>query len=340
MTSHLTSHRGRRGFTLVELLVVIAIIGVLVALLLPAVQAAREAARRSQCQNNLKQIALALLNYHDTHGHFPGGAPCRVSSASGCSLKPGPNWVVSMLPYMEMQNLSDQFDLTVTLTHSNNADVVKQVVPALMCPSDEVVSDPLQGGWSQMNNRNPTGANPTRSMVLSYPGSVGNTADGNVRNGARGCQYCVAGKDSWCCSGNSFGTSALEDGHGLFHRSDALEVAIKNVTDGTTSTFLVGETLPLECAYNSAYASNFPVASTSIPLNNFILEGSGITDEQWYESCGFKSRHPGGAHFAYVDGSVHYVNEDISYYVYNSFGSRDGGEIGETPPLIETPPIR
>lgn len=121
MTSHLTSHRSRRGFTLVELLVVIAIIGVLVALLLPAVQAAREAARRSQCQNNLKQIALALLNYHDTHGHFPGGAPCRVSSASGCSLKPGPNWVVSMLPYMEMQNLSDQFDLTVTLTHPQNA---------------------------------------------------------------------------------------------------------------------------------------------------------------------------------------------------------------------------
>lgn len=329
----------RRAFTLVELLVVIAIIGVLVSLLLPAVQSAREAARRMNCQNNLKQISLALLNYHDTHGQFPGGSPCRSpANGKGCVMQPGPNWVVSILPYMEAQNEFDRFNLKSRLTAPINQEATKQIIATLMCPSDEVSSDPLQGGWSRMNNRAPKPSeNPPNSMVLSYPASVGNTADGSKRAGAPGCQYCPEGWESWCCRGNAFGTTGEEDAHGMFHRSMKPEISIANVQDGTSNTYMVGETLPLECALNSAYGANFPLASTTIPLNNFLIPGSGITDEQWYHACGFKSRHPGGAQFAHVDGHVDFVAEDVSYFVYNSFGSRDGGEVGDSPPPSKVP---
>lgn len=328
-----TRSRTRQAFTLVELLVVIAIIGVLVALLLPAVQAARESARRMSCVNNLKQIALALHNFHDSHGRFPYGSSCAAGSV-GCSPQPGPTWAAAILPQMEQQNAYDLFDFKVTLIHPNNDAAVKQVIQGYMCPSDDVSGNPLQGGLSMFQGgAHLSSNNPPNSMTLSYPASMGNTSDGGW-DGAR-CVFCPAGSGSWCCRGFDFGTRSIEDGFGMFHRAFHPDVSLGNVTDGTSHTYLVGETLPSQCAYNGAFIHNFPLGGTTIPLNSFVEEGGPVADTAWFHACGFKSRHPGGANFALADGSVDFVNENINYYVYNSMGSRDGGEIGETPPVVD-----
>jgi prepilin-type N-terminal cleavage/methylation domain-containing protein len=129
--------RQSRAFTLVELLVVIAIIGILVALLLPAVQSAREAARRMQCQNNLKQLGLALHNYHDTQQAFPPGATmpdATIETQNNDQL--GANWVIKILPYMEQQNLYNQFDFTVGIPNAKNAVPRSTKLAAMLCPSD------------------------------------------------------------------------------------------------------------------------------------------------------------------------------------------------------------
>src|SRR5262245_37939388 len=125
----------RRGFTLVELLVVIAIIGVLVSLLLPAVQSAREAARRLQCQNNFKQLALALLNYHDSRRIFPPGVQFPLNTANiNTSPNTRANWAVLSLPYLEEQNTFDQFDFSVPTTHANNRTARGTSLSVFRCP--------------------------------------------------------------------------------------------------------------------------------------------------------------------------------------------------------------
>ncbi len=126
----------RDGFTLVELLVVIAIIGILVALLLPAVQAAREAARRTQCLNNLKQIGLGLQNYHDVRGRFPPGIQFDAGENPTSSDNFRPNWVILTLPYMEQQTMYDSFDLTQTISHANNRTQRGRKLATMICPTD------------------------------------------------------------------------------------------------------------------------------------------------------------------------------------------------------------
>ena len=138
------SPRPQRGFTLVELLVVIAIIGVLVSLLLPAVQAAREAARRTQCTNNVKQLGLALMGYHDARKRYPFAITLEPDNIknnggmAGISRNPmyGPNWIIEILPYMELQNVFKQFDLKQPISADINRTARGTMIPALICPSD------------------------------------------------------------------------------------------------------------------------------------------------------------------------------------------------------------
>ncbi len=127
--------RSFRGFTLVELLVVIAIIGVLVALLLPAVQAAREAARRTQCQSNLKQVTLAILNYTSAfNGKLPPGG---ITNGPCCSTRSKENWAILILPHMEQQALYDQYRFDLFNEDPLNLPVLQQILPSYLCPSDE-----------------------------------------------------------------------------------------------------------------------------------------------------------------------------------------------------------
>jgi prepilin-type N-terminal cleavage/methylation domain-containing protein len=312
----------RNGFTLVELLVVIAIIGILVAMLLPAVQSAREAARRLQCSNNLKQLALALHNYHTAHKAIPFG------STYTTTLKTY-TWATAILPYIEQQNHYDSFDFTQNITHANNTKAVTTRVAAFICPSDPAGRKGVLPARCQC-----CPGSPETSMAIWYPGSMGPVYDSN-------CSFCVIKTPSasnFCCRGKAFGDAG--DGPGLFYRWP-VSVTFDEVRDGLTNTFLLGESLPEQTIHNMAFCSNMPLSQTNIPLNTMTppskmpvigaADSANHSTNPYWETMGFKSLHPGGAMFAMSDGSVHFISETIDFQLYNELGSRSGGEVVTLP---------
>jgi prepilin-type N-terminal cleavage/methylation domain-containing protein len=309
--SDIISRKSLRAFTLVELLVVIAIIGILVGLLLPAVQAAREAARRTQCSNNLKQIGLAMHNYHNTHERLPYGA-------SGIfDIVPGGTWAAFILPYLEEQSASDQFDFNLSMSHPNNAEALKTVVPAYLCPTDPGSSEPISTVHCSRHSLPVV-------VRISYFGSMGPTHMGSCGD----CPDPTPSASNYCCRLSwNFGSLA-HDGLGVSAGQfpgmicrHPRSIEFREVTDGLSKTFLVGETISDHCCFNGAYATNFSVSSTVIMLNLLVRDYDDYT-----RACGFKSMHPGGAQFVMGDGSVHFISESIDYRLYNELGSRAGGE--------------
>lgn len=306
------------GFTLVELLVVIAIIGVLVALLLPAVQQARSAARRSHCQNNLRQIGLAIQNYHTANEAQPKYHDVEGDYAWG---KAGPTWTMAILPFLEQTALYESFDFTQLIRSRENALAVQQVVQSYVCPEAESASEPIFEDRADAG-----GNNPNPALGLYYPASMGPTHPD-------ACHYCpVLGRpseDNYCCQGNNYGTLNPRgrlgaSSTGMFGRYND-ERTFAQVTDGLSNTFMVGETLPRQCAYGGAFAPNFSLAGTSIPLNTFEVcpRPPGCHNR----GCGFKSDHSGGAHFVMADASVHFVIDTIDYRIYNHLGTRAGQDL-------------
>ena len=299
---------GRRGgFTLVELLVVIAIIGILVALLLPAVQAAREASRRTECANHLKQIGVAMHNYHDTHKRLPYGSP-------GCCTLPGGTWPALLLPFIERQSLYDQIDFNKTPKDPVNAQAVAQVIPTYICPSDGVSRGPV------FTDR--YGHNPTTAMGLWYPASMGPTIPD-------ACPFCPDPNPSpsnWCCQGVNFATPDGEFA-GMFGRHRRT-LRLAEVTDGLSNTIMNGETIPGHCVFMCAHCTNFNVAPTTIPINTMESNTAGL---YWYRTCGFKSMHPGIAQFVFGDGSVHPLSETIDFRVFNLYGDRRDNQVVPRP---------
>jgi prepilin-type processing-associated H-X9-DG protein len=300
----------------VELLVVIAIIGILVALLLPAVQSAREAARRSQCVNNIKQVGIAIHNYHDAHKRLPPGSP--LVFADDPNL-PGMTWVGLVLPYIEEGAVYDSFNRKQPMIYVSNRDAVRRVVPTLICPTDPESNQPVTKGHNLGGNH----SNPDQSMNLWYPASMGPTSPDP-------CVFCPEPKnsptdpDSFCCQGWNYGTKFPENNSvGMFGRH-AKGFSFKKVGDGLSKTLMVGEALPSQCIYQCAHCPNFPISGTSIPLNTFE---TGLVFGTHVRACGFKSMHPGGANFAFGDGSVQFLQESIDYRLYNEIGTRAGSEV-------------
>jgi prepilin-type N-terminal cleavage/methylation domain-containing protein len=330
------SRRKRSAFTLVELLVVIAIIGILVALLLPAVQAAREAARRAKCVNNMKQIGIAVQNYHDTFKYYPqyhNAIPPAGSTAADYGAKagyswPGPLWTISILPFMEEQALFDAFDIVFkrtpprALNHVDHANNVTRIISGYVCPSNETAANPI------FDDRADLGAtNPKRALGLYYAVSMGPTIPDQ-------CRFCPANNGiaagqaspkSYCCQGAGYGTNPQDNSTGMFGRSNGIR-KFKQVSDGLSKTFVVGETRPEHCLYQGAFGPNFALAGTQIPLNLHSAVCKQTGPDCHTQACGFKSQHPGGCHFVLGDASVQFIQESIDYQVYNSFGTRAGGE--------------
>ena len=214
----------RSGFTLIELLVVIAIIGILVGMLLPAVQKVREAAARAKCANNLKQIGLALHNYHDAVGHFPAGyvdGNTNPDSTPDNDVGPGWGWATYILPFMEQGNLYAQINLGVTVGTGVNAQISQTDIPIYQCPSD-----PYQQIWPVYDS---TFSSPV--TMLSHANYVG-------CNGWEEC-FNNAGGDAQGQGGDGLQGGFGKSGDGLFYRNSKNRIA--DVTDGLSNTIIVGE---------------------------------------------------------------------------------------------------
>jgi len=324
-------HPYRRGFTLIELLVVIAIIAVLIALLLPAVQQARESARRSQCKNNLKQLTLAMHNYHDTHTTLPGGAFCRVETYSRCHV-----WMEMILPFIEQNAKYSELDFNVPTNNAANAAALNDwTLPLLMCPSD-----PDAGLFPNRREKDyypaDTDAAPTKSMGASYTPSGGNISllDGTCIF-ADGCQGRRAGD---CFKARGLSQNPVSPG---MFAMGCVVYRFRDCTDGTTNTFLLGEQLP---AYNSftmylmSHAS--ALTTTNVPPNYHKIKTNCTKECAYaarctagnchYHMAGYKSEHAGGVHVALADGSVRFLSDAIDYVTWNNLGNKaDGNVIGE-----------
>ncbi|MGE0760959.1 MAG: DUF1559 domain-containing protein [Pirellulaceae bacterium] len=296
-----------QGFTLVELLVVIAIIGILVALLLPAVQAAREAARRMQCSNNLKQIALGMQNYLDTYKTFPAGRMgCDGSGPNDCTggpshIRSGTSGFVPLLPFVEAKNLYDGFNFdnaslwptaggTTWLTNYPGTRSGIQVRPPVyVCPSD--ISQPF------IANNPTTGVNAATGSYVLSAGDQGGGIGANVKY--------------------------TNTGMFLYPRG----VMISEVTDGTSSTFLAGEALEnhLTATGGNIWTVGSRVThclrNTFNPLNQKPGTGAGLVSGA---NGAFGSKHPGGAQFAFVDGHVSFISQTVDFTNYKRLSTREG----------------
>lgn len=343
----------RRGFTLVELLVVIAIIGVLVALLLPAVQAARESARRSQCLNNLKQVGLACLNYESSKGHLPPGSYYDVAFRERLP-PPGGNYITEIMPQMELGSIVDNIDRSQYFSNANTRvdtpnerAIAELVFPQLICPSDERAGDPI------VDDIEISGRNPRQASMLWYTASMGTTIPDSVSllvasgltptNGsvaapvqvATGCNFGTRDSASCAPCRTNNRITCSDDGlcGGLICRS-AVPRELREVPDGLSSTFLAGETIPFHTYFNSIFSENFVVSSTVTPINLFEpidpVKQRPIRSPRIYPlTSGFKSWHPGGANMTMGDGSVRFVQETIDYFLWNAYGSPAGSEVLE-----------
>jgi prepilin-type N-terminal cleavage/methylation domain-containing protein/prepilin-type processing-associated H-X9-DG protein len=345
-----TAAAERRGFTLVELLVVIAIIGILVALLLPAIQAAREAARRTGCSNNLKNLGLGVLNHHDVMKHFPvsHGNPLDSGNFPGDSRpQSAVGWIVNVLPQIEEQALHDQFrsggafdgNFLDGLCKSPRPDrglaslkngisvpeLMKTRLSVLQCPSDASVKE-LTDRQQQFLN--------CQVAMTSYKGVIDDTwmnlefsdFSNNTPPEYQSGNYRVPILPSQAITRDCHRDTRCR---GIFFRQSFRKpVKIAKVTDGTSKTLMIGEdVVEFNIQHSAAYYSNGSACSCNAPLNYGMNQNPEVfSSQRWFDAQGFRSRHPGGAHFCLVDGSVRFISESIDSVFYRTSCTRDGGE--------------
>jgi prepilin-type N-terminal cleavage/methylation domain-containing protein/prepilin-type processing-associated H-X9-DG protein len=296
----------RRGFTLIELLVVVAIIAVLIGMLLPAVQRVRDAAARSQCQNNLKQIGLALQAYHDAQKQFPPGYASGVA-ADGDDAGPGWGWASFLLPQLEQAPLANQIDRTKPITDPANAAARVVSLKVFLCPGDPV---PLTIPVGPLSGSGQPSGPATDLAGASYPAVFGVTEPG-------------------------------VGGDGVFYRNSTTRIG--DITDGTSSTLMAGERYyqlgPTTWAgvipgAGHAAPAGSPFAGQVTNASNFVL---GHTAESYggptapSEANNFGSRHAGGGvNFVFADGHVRFLGRGVDYTTFKALSTRAGGEaVGE-----------
>ncbi len=308
------SIRARSGFTLIELLVVIAIIAVLISLLLPAVQQAREAARRSQCKNNLKQIGLAIQNFHEVKGTLP-------------SSRLGPqhaSWVVQILPYIDQTPLYKQWNLNDTY-YLQKPVARTTSIPMFYCPSRRA---PMLSTQFEISS---TGLPDTQP----YPGALGDYA-------ANGGAHVNAIVDNPLCNGAMCEAQSQLTGSQIVKTQS--RTGLRDFKDGTSNVFLVGEKHVPESKFGQSgpswgdgaiYNGDFPRNYNRLagrdnvgqPRFKIAAHGEDLSGP-WH--CRFGSHHPGACHFAFADGHVANLNVTTDIDVLHKLAVRnDGKPVGE-----------
>ncbi len=343
-----------QGFTIVEVLVAIAIIGILMALLLPAVQQSREAARNTACKNNLRQIALAIHNYHDTHKTLPPGYIASEAQNMSASERSHWSWGAMILPQLEQAAIYQQLQPGGSALHDQLATPVglsALTTPIVMfaCPSDP-------SGPALNNFHGAMSDNPSDPAAPWYDRRV--TSDGSDRIAIAKSNYAMIG-----CS--SISTTPLVDfqpygpATGVGFQNSSVKLA--DVTDGTSNTLLVGERafrrddLTIGAANALGFSSEVNTQSTSAGIKAAGMSVLGIAnhginwtaDNRIHQGRGFHSNHVGGANFALCDGSVRFISENIHHnnatvpssdlrdgkWIDSTYerlcGKSDGQEIGE-----------
>jgi prepilin-type N-terminal cleavage/methylation domain-containing protein len=321
----------RAAFTLVELLVVIAIIGILVTLLLPAVQAARAAARRTQCTNNMRQICLALINHHDARGYFPHGNYNYIDSTFSTpapynNMQDRRCWMHDTLPFMEEGALFDEFDQYMENNPSAlGFPLLHTVVEPLMCPADPI-GPKLHTFWG--------GLDPVLTPTQGFSGNMVTCAGDDYFNP----NIVIEATNKRIAPPTS--SAHL---NGLFFAVSKVE--IKDITDGASHTAMVSEIIlsPDTTShdirgryYNPAHGG--VLFSTRIPPNTLVPDRFNWCAEKplprapctWSADNMFlstRSYHTGGVNLGLADGSIRFIADDVNVLAYKALGSRNGQEV-------------
>lgn len=321
-----TNNKNRnKGFTLIELLVVIAIIAILVALLLPAVQQAREAARRTQCKNNLKQLGLAMHNYLDVHSVFPYASTYTDNGTPSATVLRAERhgWFEFILPFLDQAPLFQQIDFNEPISGTVNRPLIenKRFV-AVSCPSN-----PFADTLTRVDGVNFSDFSFPVQSAMYKP--VGGTMDtGNTKD-------CTAGAPSFCrntdggIQGGWSGGPHTNNGAvaGMFARG-VTKFDTSHITDGTSNTLMLGEMKPHFGLFGAIFAHNVSTSTFFTKINSTFLrarEDSKTVD--WTDANGHASYHTGGAQFVLADGSVRFVSENVDYETYCYLGDRADGEV-------------
>ncbi|HVW00620.1 MAG TPA: DUF1559 domain-containing protein [Planctomycetaceae bacterium] len=297
----------RRAFTLIELLVVIAIIAVLVALLLPAVQQAREAARRTQCRNNLKQLGLALHNYESSARVFPPGYIAASTAAKDTT--PGWAWGAMILPYMDQGAIYSRLNFNLAVADPTNAVATSTAVNGFLCPSDLVQPVPF----------NLYSDPPTNSAVVMQ---------------ATASSYAAIAGDSNSVLGNA-ATKTTQSFNGVFYVNSGTKIG--DITDGTSMTILVGERAwamvngvwigaPNTALPESGVRNPFTPHNSTTTGILVLAHTSNINNTASAGMDDSSSLHVGGAQFLFGDGSVHFLSNNVSSVVFKAYGTKAGNE--------------
>jgi prepilin-type N-terminal cleavage/methylation domain-containing protein/prepilin-type processing-associated H-X9-DG protein len=308
--------RRRIGFTLVELLVVIAIIGILIALLLPAVQAAREAARRMSCSNNIKQLALAMHNYHGSYEKFPYGVRGRYT---------GP-WVGAILPFMEGDAAVHGYDSTVVYYNEPNYSLIHPRLAALTCPSDSPTIWDLADGRTLPKYNYAVNFGPTSTLRKDLWGGV-KYQPSPFYYEEKGNSYGVAGTPIYGIRDITDGTShtvLLGEVRQGQHNEDLRGLLWWGPAAGLTCHFAPNTEMPdyLDSGWGNKCAAFTDLAEW--PCMEQAGNGSELP-----MNFSSRSRHPGGVSAAFCDGSTRFISNDIDLGIWRSISTINGGEVLE-----------